>query len=59
MDGMRTYTRQPVRRPFGSLLQTVQTLVLTIVVFRPPASAADPDHPPLTLGGGGGSSEAP
>lgn len=33
MAGMRTYTRQPVRRPFGSLLQTVQTLVLTVVVY--------------------------
>jgi signal peptidase I len=33
MAGTRTYTRQPVRRPFGFLLQIVQTLVLTIVVY--------------------------
>ncbi len=31
--GMRTYTRQPVRRPFDLLSQIVQTLVLTIVVY--------------------------
>jgi len=30
---MRTYTRQPVRRPFDFLSQIVQTLVLTIVVY--------------------------
>lgn len=29
----RTYTRQPVRRPFGFLFQTVQMLILTVVVY--------------------------
>lgn len=33
MAGIRTYTRQPVRRPFGYLFQIVQTLVLTVVVY--------------------------
>ena len=33
MTSSRTYTRQPVRRPFGFLFQIAQTLVLTVVVY--------------------------